>query len=68
LYGDLNFHGHSIKNLVNPEKDTDVVNKKYVNSFVHFKERIPVVLIFTEHDSPQVSNKEVVLEYQLVLD
>jgi len=42
LYGDLNFNGYSIKNLANPEDNTNRVNERYLNSFVRFKERISV--------------------------
>jgi len=38
LYGVLNFNGHSIKNLANPEEDTNGVNKRFIRS----KEWIPV--------------------------
>ena len=32
MYGDLNLNGHSIKNLANPEEESDRVNKEFLDS------------------------------------
>ena len=41
MYGDLNFNGHSIKNLANPEEESDNVNKGFLDSnFIRFKNSI----------------------------
>ena len=41
MYGDLNLNGHSIKNLANPEEESDSVNKGFSNSnFIRFKDNI----------------------------
>ena len=40
-YGDLNLNGHSIKNLANPEEESDSVNKGFLDSnFIRFKDNI----------------------------
>ena len=41
MYGDLNLNGHSIKNLANPEEESDSVNKGFFDSnFIRFKDNI----------------------------
>ena len=41
MYGDLNLNSHSIKNLANPEEESDSVNKGFLDSnFVRFKDNI----------------------------
>ena len=41
MYGDLNLNGHSIKNLANPEEESDSVNKGFLDSnFIRFKDNI----------------------------
>jgi len=42
LYGDLNFSGHGIKNLGDPENDTVAVNKRFIDPYIRFRERIPI--------------------------
>ena len=41
MYGDLNLNGHSIKNLANPEEESDSVNKGFLDSnFIRFRDNI----------------------------
>ena len=41
MYGDLNLNRHSIKNLANPEEESDSVNKGFLDSkFIRFKDNI----------------------------
>ena len=41
MYGDLNLNGHSMKNLANPEEESDSVNKGFLDSnFLRFKDNI----------------------------
>ena len=41
MYGDLNLNGHSIKSLANPEKESDSVNKGFLDSnFIRVKDNI----------------------------
>ena len=41
MYGNLNLNAYSIKNLANPEKESDSVNKGFLDSnFIRFKDNI----------------------------
>ena len=41
MYGDVNLNGHSIKNLANPEEESDSVNKEFLDSnFIRLKDNI----------------------------
>ena len=41
MYGDQNLNGHSIKNLANPEEESDSVNKGFLDgNFIRFKDNI----------------------------
>ena len=43
MYGDLNLNGHSIKNLANPEEESDSVNKGFLdNDSIRFKDNIQI--------------------------